>query len=131
MDALHRKFDKNAPMSNQLKIWDMSVKIIDKLLIIAKLANLPRVFYFYLKNTHSYIKLLLQHGMTAIESNLLRKADDVVTFLQVLQNSTRFSHGLCCQSKVLSIKFISFGHFDVFVYFIKMILTSRLLKIQL
>lgn len=49
MDAMHRKFDKNAQMSNQLKTWDTSVKIISKLHSIAKLADHPRVFYLYLK----------------------------------------------------------------------------------
>lgn len=49
IDAMHRKFDKNAQLSNQLKTWDHSVKIVDKFLTIAKIADLSRVFFFYLK----------------------------------------------------------------------------------
>lgn len=49
IDAMHRKFDKNAHAPNQLKTWDHSVKIIDKLLSVAKMADLSRVFFFYLK----------------------------------------------------------------------------------
>lgn len=49
IDAMHRKFDKNAHAPNQLKTWDHSVKIVDKLLSIAKMADIPRVFFFYLK----------------------------------------------------------------------------------
>lgn len=46
---MHRKFDKNAQLSNQLKTWDNSIKIIDKLLAIARSADISRVFFFYLK----------------------------------------------------------------------------------
>lgn len=49
LDAMHRKFDKNAQSSNQLKIWENSVRIIDKFLDIAKEVDLSRVFYYYLK----------------------------------------------------------------------------------
>lgn len=49
IDAMHKKFDKNAQLSNQLKIWDHSVKIVDKFLSIAKTVNISRVYYFYLK----------------------------------------------------------------------------------
>lgn len=52
IDAMHRKFDKNAQLSNQLKTWDNSIRIINKLLAIAKVADLSRVFFFYLKVTH-------------------------------------------------------------------------------
>lgn len=54
----------------------------------------------FLQNTLAYLKLLLQHGMSTIEFNLARKSDDVTEFLRTLQNSTRFLHCLCCQSKV-------------------------------
>lgn len=128
IDAMHRKFDKNAQSSNQLKTWDSSVRIIEKLLLIAKLLNISRVYYFYLKveysyfpnkhfsfnqfmendsellfpqNTLLYIKLFLQHGMMSIETSLHRKVNDVVAFLGLLQHSTRFLHSLCCHSKVL------------------------------
>ncbi|XP_031621413.1 Fanconi anemia group D2 protein [Contarinia nasturtii] len=101
IDSMHRKLDKNAQSSNQLKHWDSSIRIIDKLLNIAKLVDLSRVFFYYLKNTHSYIKLFLQHGMTTIEATLRRKVDESVTFLQSLQKSTRFLHTLCCHSKTI------------------------------
>lgn len=39
-----------------------------------------------------------------IESSLRRKIDDVVSFVQILQNSTRFLHNLCCHSKVMQSK---------------------------
>lgn len=49
IEAMHRKFDKNAQSTNQLKTWENSVRIIDKLLLVAKLADLSRVYFFYLK----------------------------------------------------------------------------------
>lgn len=49
IDAMHRKFDKNAHLSNQLKTWESSVKIVDTFLNIAKEANQSRVYFFYLK----------------------------------------------------------------------------------
>lgn len=49
IDAMHRKFDKNAQLSNQLKTWEISVQIIEKLLLVAKSADLSRVFFYYLK----------------------------------------------------------------------------------
>lgn len=56
-DAMHRKFDKNAQSSNQLKTWDSSVKIVDTFLEIAKIANHPRIYFFYLKvQIHRSIK---------------------------------------------------------------------------
>lgn len=133
---MHRKFDKNAQLSNHLKTWESSVKIVDTFLNIAKDADHSRVYFFYLKvhssaelkltllelfhhnilietklyfqNTHSYIKLLLQHGMASIESNLQRKLEDVHTFLGKLQRSTRFMHNLCCHSKVFYFSFEEF-----------------------
>lgn len=54
IDAMHRKFDKNAQLSNQLKTWDHSIRIIDKLLSIAKIADVSRVFFFYLKVIHHF-----------------------------------------------------------------------------
>lgn len=49
IDAMHRKFDKNAQHSNQLKTWESSVQIVDKLLAIARIADHSRVYFFYLK----------------------------------------------------------------------------------
>lgn len=49
IDAMHRKFDKNAQSTNQLKTWENSVRIIDQLLEVAKLADHSRVYFFYLK----------------------------------------------------------------------------------
>lgn len=54
---------------------------------------------FYFQNTHSYIKLFLQHGM-ASQSNLQRKFEEFTQFLDKLHLSTRFLHSLCCHSKV-------------------------------
>lgn len=56
---------------------------------------------FHFQNTHAYLKLFLQHGIVVIESSLRRKVDDVLSFLQKLQVSTRFLHSLCCHSKVI------------------------------
>lgn len=53
------------------------------------------------QNTQSYLKLLMQHGMPTIELNLNRKSESVLELLRTLQNSTRFLHCLCCQSKAL------------------------------
>lgn len=127
IDAMHRKFDKNAQLSNHLKTWETSINIVATFLNIAKVADHSRVYFFYLKvfssseidfnflellyhilteflfhfqNTHSYIKLFLQHGMASIESNMQRKYEDVHKFMTNLQNSTRFLHSLCCHSKV-------------------------------
>lgn len=49
IDSMHRKFDKNVHSLNQMKIWENSIRIIDKLLTIAKLVDLSRVFFYYLK----------------------------------------------------------------------------------
>lgn len=57
IDAMHRKFDKNAQSSNQMKTWDNSVKLVDQLLSIAKSADLSRVFFFYLKVNFDRIQL--------------------------------------------------------------------------
>lgn len=57
----------------------------------------------FFQNTHAYIKLFLQHGISSIELNLQRKADDVMKFLRSLQDATRFLNSLCCHSKVLNL----------------------------
>lgn len=49
IDSMHRKFDKNAQSTNQMKTWENSIKIIDHTLKVAKSADLSRVYFFYLK----------------------------------------------------------------------------------
>lgn len=56
IDAMHRKFDKNAQLANQLKTWEISIHIIEKFLTVAKTVDLPRVFFFYLKVTNEQFK---------------------------------------------------------------------------
>lgn len=65
IDAMHRKFDKNAQLSNQLKTWDHSIRVVDKLLAIAKIADVSRVFFFYLKVNHNSFQFFFKFSLNA------------------------------------------------------------------
>lgn len=49
IDMMNRKLDKNAHLSNQMKIWKNSSDLLDLFLEIARFIDLSRVFVFYLR----------------------------------------------------------------------------------
>lgn len=53
-DALLRKLDENRLSTSQLKVWETSCTIVNQLLDIVKIVNLPRVFPSFMKVSSVY-----------------------------------------------------------------------------
>lgn len=55
LDELNRKLDKSSQNVGQLKVWESSCAIVDKLLELAKLIDMSRVFTIFLKVSPSML----------------------------------------------------------------------------
>ncbi|XP_017048859.1 Fanconi anemia group D2 protein [Drosophila ficusphila] len=84
---------------DRLKLWESAVGLLNGLLTIVQLVEQPRNFGLFLKHSLLFLKLLLQHGMSALESIVRDDPDRLTKFLHELQKVTRFLHQLCCHSK--------------------------------
>ncbi|XP_017119014.1 Fanconi anemia group D2 protein [Drosophila elegans] len=84
---------------DKLKLWESTVDLFNGLLSIVQLVEQPRNFGLFLKHSLLFLKLLLQHGMTALESIVRDDPERLTRFLHELQKVTRFLHQLCCHSK--------------------------------
>uniref|UniRef100_A0A6P4EZY6 Fanconi anemia group D2 protein n=1 Tax=Drosophila rhopaloa TaxID=1041015 RepID=A0A6P4EZY6_DRORH len=84
---------------DKLKLWESTVDLLNGLLNIVQLVEQPRNFGLFLKHSLLFLKLLLQHGMRALESIVRDDPERLTRFLHELQKVTRFLHQLCCHSK--------------------------------
>ncbi|XP_017471044.1 PREDICTED: Fanconi anemia group D2 protein isoform X2 [Rhagoletis zephyria] len=86
---------------DKMKMWDKSCELFNILLDIVKALDVPRNFQLFTKYSHQFLKLLLQHGLEAINQTLRDDPGRVSEFLKSLQTVTRFLHNICCHSKAL------------------------------
>lgn len=84
---------------DRLKLWESAVDLLNGLLSIVQQVEQPRNFGLFLKHSLLFLKLLLQHGMSALESIVREDPERLTRFLHELQKVTRFLHQLCCHSK--------------------------------
>ncbi|KAH8294661.1 hypothetical protein KR018_001006 [Drosophila ironensis] len=84
---------------DRLKLWESTVDLLNGLLKIVQLVEQPRNFGLFLKHSQLFLKLLLQHGMSVLESIVRDDPERLTNFLHELQKVTRFLHQLCCHSK--------------------------------
>jgi len=84
---------------DKLKLWESAVDLLNGLLSIVQQVEQPRNFGLFLKHSLLFLKLLLQHGMSALESIVREDPERLTRFLHELQKVTRFLHQLCCHSK--------------------------------
>ncbi|KAH8382936.1 hypothetical protein KR009_005875 [Drosophila setifemur] len=84
---------------DRLKLWESTVGLLNGLLSVVQLVEQPRNFGLFLKHSQLFLKLLLQHGMSALESIVRDDPERLTNFLRELQKVTRFLHQLCCHSK--------------------------------
>ncbi|XP_017003443.2 Fanconi anemia group D2 protein homolog [Drosophila takahashii] len=88
---------------DRLKLWESTVELLNGLLSIVQQVEQPRNFGLFLKHSLLFLKLLLQHGMSALESIVRDDPERLIRFLHELQKVTRFLHQLCCHSKTIKI----------------------------
>ncbi|EDV43092.1 uncharacterized protein Dana_GF18312 [Drosophila ananassae] len=86
---------------DRLKLWESTVNLLNGLLRIVQLVEQPRNFGLFIKHSQLFLKLLLQHGMTVLESIVREDPERLTKFLHELQKVTRFLHQLCCHSKFI------------------------------
>ncbi|EDV48341.1 Fanconi anemia group D2 protein [Drosophila erecta] len=86
---------------DRLKLWESAVDLLNGLLSIVQQVEQPRNFGLFLKHSLLFLKLLLQHGMSALESIVRDDPERLTRFLHELQKVTRFLHQLCCHSKFI------------------------------
>uniref|UniRef100_A0A1A9WNL2 Fanconi anemia group D2 protein n=1 Tax=Glossina brevipalpis TaxID=37001 RepID=A0A1A9WNL2_9MUSC len=89
-----------ASLSDQLRVWESSCKLLNILLEIVETSNIPRNFQIFLKYSHLYLKLVLQNALTIFEKHLRQNPERVCELLKNMQITTRFLHHLCCESRV-------------------------------
>ncbi|XP_017074591.2 Fanconi anemia group D2 protein [Drosophila eugracilis] len=86
---------------DRLKLWESTVDLLNGLLSIVQQVEQPRNFGLFLKHSLLFLKLLLQHGISALESIVRDDPERLTRFLHELQKVTRFLHQLCCHSKFI------------------------------
>ncbi|KAH8292041.1 hypothetical protein KR054_003960 [Drosophila jambulina] len=94
--SAHLSVDKRG---DHLHLWESTVDLLNGLLKIVQLVEQPRNFGLFLKHSQIFLKLLLQQGMSALESIVRQDPERLTKFLHELQKVTRFLHQLCCHSK--------------------------------
>ncbi|KAH8247136.1 hypothetical protein KR032_010698 [Drosophila birchii] len=94
--SAHLSVDKKG---DHLQLWESTVDLLNGLLKIVQLVEQPRNFGLFLKHSQIFLKLLLQQGMSALESIVRQDPERLTKFLHELQKVTRFLHQLCCHSK--------------------------------
>ncbi|KAH8265254.1 hypothetical protein KR038_002491 [Drosophila bunnanda] len=96
--SAHLSVDKKG---DHLQLWESTVDLLNGLLRIVQLVEQPRNFGLFLKHSQIFLKLLLQQGMSALESIVRQDPERLTKFLHELQKVTRFLHQLCCHSKFI------------------------------
>ncbi|XP_017017550.1 Fanconi anemia group D2 protein homolog [Drosophila kikkawai] len=96
--SAHLSVDKKG---DHLQLWESTVGLLNGLLKIVQLVEQPRNFGLFLKHSQIFLKLLLQQGMSALESIVRQDPERLTKFLHELQKVTRFLHQLCCHSKFI------------------------------
>ncbi|KAM7362212.1 fancd2 [Cochliomyia hominivorax] len=86
---------------DKLEFWEYSCKILNMLLEVVQCLDIPRNFQIFLKHSHLYLKLVLQHGLTVFEKYLRQNPERVCELIKTMQTTTRFLHHLCCHSKAI------------------------------
>ncbi|XP_065371634.1 Fanconi anemia group D2 protein homolog [Calliphora vicina] len=100
--SLNQKLTTNALNSiDKLEFWESSCKILNMLLEIVQGLDIPRNFQIFLKHSHLYLKLVLQHGLIVFEQYLRQNPERVCELIKTMQTTTRFLHHLCCHSKAI------------------------------
>ncbi|EDV91108.1 Fanconi anemia group D2 protein [Drosophila grimshawi] len=84
---------------DRFKLWELTMCQLNGLLEIVQNVEQPRNFALFLKHAQQYLKLLLQHGLPALERIVRDSPDRLTQFLHDLKNVTKFLHNLCCHSK--------------------------------
>uniref|UniRef100_A0A1I8ML88 Fanconi anemia group D2 protein n=1 Tax=Musca domestica TaxID=7370 RepID=A0A1I8ML88_MUSDO len=100
--AINDKITSNALKSNdKLELWESSCKLLNMLLEIVQGLDIPRNFQIFVKYSHLYLKLVLQHGLPVFEKYLRQNPDRVCELIKTMQTTTRYLHHLCCHSKAI------------------------------
>ncbi|XP_037821987.1 Fanconi anemia group D2 protein [Lucilia sericata] len=86
---------------DKLEFWESSCKILNMLLEVVQGLDIPRNFQIFLKHSHLYLKLVLQHGLNVFEHYLRQNPERVCELIKTMQTTTRFLHHLCCHSKAI------------------------------
>ncbi|XP_026845923.1 Fanconi anemia group D2 protein [Drosophila persimilis] len=84
---------------DRLRLWESTVDLLNGLLNIVQLVEQPRNFGLFLKHSQLFLKLLLQRGVSVLETIVREDPERLTKFLHELQKVTRFLHQLCCHSK--------------------------------
>ncbi|XP_064549377.1 Fanconi anemia group D2 protein homolog [Drosophila montana] len=84
---------------DRFKLWESTICLLNGLLEIVKKVEQPRNFALFLKHSQLFLKLLLQHGLSILETIVRDSPERLTKFLRELQNVTKFLHNLCCHSK--------------------------------
>ncbi|ALC46708.1 Fancd2 [Drosophila busckii] len=87
--------------ADRFELWESTIRLLNGLLEVVKKVEQPRNFALFLKHSQLYLKLLLQHGLTILETIVRRSPERLTKFLHELQNVTKFLHNLCCHSKTM------------------------------
>ncbi|XP_073815806.1 fancd2 isoform X2 [Musca autumnalis] len=100
--SLNDKITVNALKTNdKLEFWESSSKLLNMLLEIVQGLDIPRNFQIFVKYSHLYLKLVLQHGLPVFEKYLRQNPDRVCELIKTMQITTRYLHHLCCHSKAI------------------------------
>uniref|UniRef100_A0A1I8P4T9 Fanconi anemia group D2 protein n=1 Tax=Stomoxys calcitrans TaxID=35570 RepID=A0A1I8P4T9_STOCA len=100
--SLNDKVTTNTLKStDKLEFWESSCKLLNKLLEILQGLDIPRNFQIFLKYSHLYLKLVLQHGLPVFEQYLRKNPERVCDLIKTMQTTTRYLHHLCCHSKAI------------------------------
>lgn len=84
---------------DRFKLWESTICLLNGLLEIVQKVEQPRNFALFLKHSQLFLKLLLQHGLSVLETIVRDSPERLTKFLRELQNVTKFLHNLCCHSK--------------------------------
>ncbi|XP_075147776.1 fancd2 [Haematobia irritans] len=100
--SLSEKITVNSLKStDKLEFWESSSKLLNQLLEILQGLDIPRNFQTFLKYSHMYLKLVLQHGLPVFEQYLRKNPERVCDLIKIMQTTTRYLHHLCCHSKAI------------------------------
>ncbi|XP_065077562.1 Fanconi anemia group D2 protein homolog [Ochlerotatus camptorhynchus] len=80
-------------------LWEQSSEILKQFSEVAKQADNLKIYSYYMKYSHTYLKLFQQSGLKTLEDVLKVSADRVSHLLSSLQHGTRYLHNICCHTK--------------------------------
>ncbi|XP_076254108.1 fancd2 [Rhynchophorus ferrugineus] len=83
-----------------LELWNNVAHTMQSLKEIAKSIETRANLVCFLKKSVAILKVFLSHGVPILEIMLKNKPTEVSGIFRTLQESTRYLHSLCCESKV-------------------------------